>query len=143
MKRLGIVLISVILLTFALPNAAYAETGTTTRACHDQLFGMVGYLFFGWARNSVTGQITYIGQIKYRIDKNGVRGGNEADVDFNDNTTSRNPDFFTDNGIQDNQWHLLGGDYYRGGGGAVGVHFKFDLSLATDVAECGIFVPLA
>jgi len=146
MKRIGIAFVAAALLALAFPSAATAETGTTTKVCHDELFGMMGYLFFSWAKNSTTGQVTYIGQIKYKIDKNGVPGGNHANVDYNDNTTSRNPDFTTgDNGIQDNQWHFLGagGDYYRSGGGAVGVHFKFDLSRATDVAECGIYVPLA
>jgi hypothetical protein len=117
---------------------ANASTHYVTRSCSKD--GFTGWLWFAYATNSA-GHATYIGQIKYRIYKGSNSGGNEADVDFNDNTTPQNPDFWTNNGVQDNLWHLLGGDYYRPGSGAVGVHFTFDKSWAID-PECGIFIPL-
>jgi hypothetical protein len=71
-------------------------------------------------------------EVLYRIEKGNNRGGNKANVAFNDNGTLPVKAFNTgDRGIQDGQWHRLGGNYITSGSN-VGFKFVFDKSLALD-----------
>lgn len=71
-------------------------------------------------------------EVSYKINKGSNKGGNKANVGYSDGGTLPIKKFYTgDAGIQDNQWHYLGGSYSRGFG-SVAARFVFDKSRASD-----------
>jgi hypothetical protein len=115
----------------AVPTAASATLQTTYyKSVSCTAGGFTGTIWFVYIKRS-TGEPRYIGQIKYKINKGTNRGGNQANVYWADGATAPTTYFNTDHGIQDNQYHLFGGDYYRGIGVA-SMKFVFDKSRATD-----------
>ncbi len=85
--------------------------------------------FTGTILVNYEGRIVY--NVRYKIDKGRNKGGNKANVIYNDGGTLPIKEFETDRGIQDNTFHLLGGKYSRGGGGG-NAKFIFDKSNGRD-----------
>lgn len=80
----------------------------------------------------LNGRIGSIIEVSYKINKGSNRGGNKANVSYSDGGNLPITKFYTgDAGIQDNQWHYLGGSYSRGGG-YISANFVFDKSFASD-----------
>jgi hypothetical protein len=69
--------------------------------------------------------------IFYKIDKTNNRGGNSANVSVGDHGLAPTKEFYTDGGIQDNNFHSLSGRYSRGSGD-IAANFIFDKSYAPD-----------
>lgn len=90
--------------------------------------GFQGDLRFPYRMSS--GKVHYVGKIEYRIYKGSNKGGNSANVSWYDEATGG--EFSTGSGIQDGQWHTLGGNYYRTHKDGVSFVFVFDKSLADD-----------
>ncbi len=72
-----------------------------------------------------------IDKIFYKIDKTDNRGGNNANVSVSDYGPTPTKVFYTDRGIQDNNFQYLGGGYLRDSG-YIGADFIFDKSYASD-----------
>lgn len=79
----------------------------------------------------LNGRIGSIIEVSYKINKGSNRGGNNANVGYSDGGTLPIKKFYTGAGIQDNNWHYLGGSYTRGGG-SIQANFVFDKSFASD-----------
>jgi hypothetical protein len=80
-------------------------------------------------------------EVSYRINKGSNSGGNNANVYYADNGTLPVKKFGTSFGIQDNQWHYLGGVYTTGTLNGISIKFVFDKSSASD-PSCSTYIRL-
>ena len=103
--------------------------------------GFTGTIRLDYQRGGPFNTVGLIYEVSYKINKGGNRGGNSANVSYGDYANAPKTEFATgDDGIQDNQWHYLGGPYSRASGD-IGAKFIFDKSFAPD-PSCGLTIPL-
>ena len=115
-------------------HAATAQEGTAAAVTKGMTWqcskgGFTGYIYVNYTIPRSGPQ--KVNWVQYKIAKGRNHGGNKADVMWTDAGTNPRHVNKTARGIQDGQWHRLGGAYTRGSG-AYGFSFIFDKSDAGD-----------
>lgn len=124
-----------VLLIGIIPPAAAATT--VYPSCSKS--GFTGTIRIDYVKSN--SRQTRILGVSYRINKGSNNGGNKANVYYNDNGTLPLTKFGTSRGIQDNQWHYLGGNYNTGPANGMSIKFVFDKSLSGD-PDCSTYIRL-
>lgn len=132
-RSVAAVLVALAAATGVAATAGTAQAANGSRIVKCSAGGFTGYIFFNYTKRPSSSTIE---RIEYKIEKGSNKGGNEADVSWADGGTLPSTYFKTNKGIQDGNWHYLGGNYHRGTGG-LGAAFVFDKSNAND-PSCNI-----